>query len=342
MRGRRPLIVAAVSLAAISLGLAWRVGSLGAELEESERLSGTRSQRVLELEQQLQLAFAQRDALAKAADAIAESRRQELASKAEKARKERQPPPEGVRLCVQSLNGLLTKSGNGGLRVLEATELTDDKALLGVEMIDSDLASGSRTLYLPERLMVVVDRAKATATLLMQGGTKNESRVRSPLPDGGFSIVLEGIVGVAWEASLPALVRAVGVYPEDVPQSRKSRLDPVANQSWRTRINDLLALASGDLTWRCEHFESLEQGSFKNALLTASNRGHLIERSAEPARFAIKVDTKLGTVAIWLSGGKQHLRTGGVDIPESGFEILLLGLTPKQAREAMLGLVAGE
>ena len=309
----------------------------------AEVLAQERAARIAVLESELSGAIAQRDSVARAAERVADLAKGHQIAAASRKRATTRVIPEGVRVALQTFNELLAASGQAGLRFLHATTITKDRLLLGAELIDADPKSLRTTLYLPETLEARLDRQRLTLTLVMRGGVRVAQDTREPLPATGFVFVVEGVDGPAFEQRLPMLVFAEGAYPVDAAaQSRPSRLPTATTEAWRERLNELLARATGEEHWRCERFQDLESGYFRRGLLVATKGGRTVKRSIEAERFAISIDQGAGTVSLIFEGGVLHAGDGDTSIPATGFAILLAGLEPKTARDALFGLVVGE
>ena len=312
------------------------------ELADAQELARVRGERVQRIESELLAVIAQRDSLAREAQRVVEqSKEREQAST--RKRGGSRSLPEGVRLALLSYNELLGKSGNPQLRFLHAKAITPDKSLLGAELIDSDPKSLKTTLYMPDSLSTRLERDKGRLTMLMHGGARVANDLREELPASGYAIVIEGVEGKLWEQFLPMLVEGEGIYLEEAaPASRPSRLPTATAEAWCDRINEFLARVPGQEQWRCERLRGLEGGVFREVLLVFTKGGRTVKQSAEAESFAIRVDTKAGTVSLWLANGVLHGSDGDTSIPETGYAILLPGLEPKAARDALLGLVVGD
>lgn len=313
-----------------------------AELGAAQELARSRGERVQRIESELLAVIAQRDSLAREAQRVLEQRKEQEQASTRKRGSSRSLP-EGVRRALLAYNELLGKSGHPQLRFLHATAIESDKSLLGAELIDSDPKSLKTTLYLPDSLATRVERENGRLTMLLRGGVRVASDVREELPASGYAIVIEGVEGRLWEQLLPMLVEGEGSYREEAgTPSRPSRLPTATADAWCDRINELLARVPGQERWRCERLRGLEGGVFREVLLILTKGGRTVKQSAEAERFAIRVDSATGTVSLWLASGVLHGSEGDTSIPEAGYAILLPGLEPKAARDALLGLVVGD
>jgi len=311
-------------------------------LEAMQRLADLRQQRIDVLERELAAALAAGDGMR----AVVKDR---LAAEVavQKQREERllaatRPLPEGLRLAVSTLHDLLRRSGHGDLRVLSARAIAD-KQMRGVELFapPTDAALGA-TLWQAERLGFHLDRKRGALTLRFHEGRVVRDGVAQPLPEGGEPLVLFDVDGPAFEERLPYLVVAEGEYPKPQPVTPpRARLDPFTEQSWRERLNRLLAAADTPCRYRVTELGGLADGRFLGVVLLASTDGNRLEQVVEVDRLAVRIDETAGTVDLELVGGVFHRAGGDTDLPrdEPGQLILLPGVTPKEASLFLTGMV---
>lgn len=247
--------------------------------------------------------------------------------------------PSGVRAAIQTLHELLRQDGHDGLWVAFATAI-EAAALRDVELIERAPDGLSTTFYRAAAMRLELDRALGVLALVLTDGVVLRDGTASDLPADGLRIELARVDGPTWEARLPFLVAASGAYPSD-PEAAPSapRLDPFTYAGWLERVGNVLAEAGTDVRWTLRRYRGLEDGNLRQALLLAFGAGQLLEQTAEAERLAIEVDVDAGIVSLLLRGGVLHRRGGDTTIPESGYRILLPGVTPSRAIELMLGMV---
>ncbi|MBI5849992.1 MAG: hypothetical protein HZB39_02975 [Planctomycetes bacterium] len=251
----------------------------------------------------------------------------------------RAPMPEGVRLVVVAIDECLARDGLNGIKLLDARALRDD-ALREVEVLESGRDHRSATLWTAEELRFALDRATGELALRFRGGTVLRDGVSRPIDPAGESILLSGVDGEHWEQRLPSLVIAAGEYPVTVAaREAREALDPGTMESWRVRLETLLANATTGKRWRVGRFRILRDAYFVDASIHGYGQDGLLAESASARRLAIEIDRDGGSVALLLEDGVLRKPGGETTIPATGYRMLLPGVTPRDAIDAMLGLV---
>ncbi|MCU0865230.1 MAG: hypothetical protein MUC36_15705 [Planctomycetes bacterium] len=250
-----------------------------------------------------------------------------------------QPVPEGVRRCLQSLQDCLREEGFTAYRFLGAARL-DGEGLHEVELLDTAGAEFGATFLSAARMTASLDRASGRLELRFFDGHRTVAGVREAIGADGFPLVFAEVDGRAIEARLPYLVRAEGQYPEPVADDRRrpTDLDPISRRQWFDRFDRLLATAGTNPRWRLSRFRGLDRGDFLDVELVGADARNRVVAGAHCARMAVEVDAR-GVVSLWLRSGV--LQNEGVEssINAEGYRMLLPNLTPKQATDAMLGMV---
>jgi hypothetical protein len=309
--------------------------------EALARLAAARHERIATLEQELAAALAANDGVRAFVQERARVEARERAAREERLRAATKPLPEGLRLAIETLHDVLRRSGHARLRVL-ALAAIEDKEMRGLELFEApDDNGGGTTLWQAGRAVARLDRAKGTLTLKMFDGHVVRLGQRTPLPDDGDALVLHGVDGVACEDRLPYLVVGEGEYPAAVPKvPPTAKLDPFSAQSWRTRLNELLATAQATTRWRVNHVDGLADAHFLGVVLLGA-AGKRVEQMAEVERLAIVVDEAAGTVELELIGGVLRRTHGEITLPAAapGQRILLPGVTPQAASLGLTGMV---
>ena len=276
-------------------------------------------------------------ALLEQRNAEAQQRVEAAAAESERAAK---GLPEGVRLCLEALHECLRAEGFSGQRFLAADKV-EDRALVDVELIDS-AADGLLVAFVrAARMTAMLDRGAGRLELRFEDGYRAVGGTRTPLPKDGWVLRFDDVDGRLFEARLPYLVRAEGVYPEIVtPLTRlPTDVDPFTRRQWQRRLDDTFVLAGLPETWRVTHFRGMQDGWFLAMDLVASDAQHRVVGGAHCERFAIEVDAASGVVSLRMLEGVL-LRDGAESsIRGEGYRMLLPKLTPEQASRAMQGMV---
>lgn len=273
-----------------------------------------------------------------AVEALLEQRQREAAAMAAAAA--RPPMAEGVRRCVQALQGELRKQGFLGPRFLHAERLAD-RALLGVEILDADADGMDVAFVHAARMTATLDRGRGRLELRFVDGLRSSGGERTPLPADGHVLAYDGVDGPPLEAALPALLRVEGAYPPPaVAESRPATdVDPLVRGQWLERLDLVLSRSGAMPAWRINRFRGLRDGWFLTVeLIGVDERRHVVA-GGHCERAAIEIDEQAGIVSLVLQSGV--LRRGGIEstISTEGFRMLLPNLTPAAARDAMFGMV---
>jgi hypothetical protein len=251
------------------------------------------------------------------------------------------PMPEGVRVALLSLRDCARADGFLGLHFLSARGLTD-QTLLDVELIDSDPEHLHTSLYLAARMTVQLDRAAAALTLRFFDGRWRRDGVVTPLPKDGLPLVLSPVTGKQWEQRLPYLVTGVGEYPAPKVTADGRGLDAVdaaTRRDWMDRLNGTLLAATTELQLCIGVFHGMRDGYFLDVGVQGYDKGKQLQLFASCSKVGIEVDDDAGIVQLLLRDGTLHSKGGDSTIGSDGYRILLDGLTPKRARDLMLGMV---
>ncbi|MGC6487465.1 MAG: hypothetical protein ACON4Z_07460 [Planctomycetota bacterium] len=273
------------------------------------------------------------------AERNAELERRAAASR-ERAAASLRPMPLGVRECLQALHECLRAEGFTSQRFLRATAVDAD-GLRDVELLEAASDGLGVTFLTAERMTASLDRSTGRLELRFFEGRRSVEGERAALPDDGFAVVFDDVDGRRFEARLPYLVRAEGAYPVDPapPEREPGALDPAGRRSWAARLTRLLESAGTELGWSATRVRGLLDGRFLHVDLVGTNDKDLVLGSAHGGRVAVEVDERRDVVSLLLQDGV--LRRDGVEstIGAEGFRMLLPGVTPKRARDAMLGMV---
>ncbi|MCC6670793.1 MAG: hypothetical protein IT458_07025 [Planctomycetes bacterium] len=338
---RLPLLLLVASAALLGAALfAW---SEAGRLRERQRLLADRVASLTAERDRAQgevlAALEQRRAMA---DQLAAVRAQ---IEAERARAEQEVPrfgramPAGVRLALERLTECLRHDGHETLRFLHADAL-QDLELRGAEIVDHDARTFAATLYVADRVGFELDRTQARLTLVLREGASVTAEGRTPLPAEGLRVQLGGVDARFWEERLPMLVRVSGEHPRPGTAGQAPRPDPGVLATWIGRCNRVLAGAETETRWEVGDLRGVHDGHFEQVLVLGYTKGRLLESSAEAKRMWLRADRGRGTVELVLAEGILRRRGGETALPDSGYAILLHGVTPQQAQDWMLGMVS--
>ena len=249
------------------------------------------------------------------------------------------PMPEGVRLCLAALHECLRAEGFSEQRFVAARGL-DAEGLRDVEMVEVS-TDGLRASVVHGELMVAnLDRGTGRLELRFFRGHRIADGERQELPEDGYPIVFSPIDGRMFEARVPFLVHAEGVYPQAQAEVRDPALvDPATRVSWLERFDRLCASAGGADRLKVQRFTGMRDGWFLDAQVIGTDERHHVVLYGSAAQLAVEVDEEVGLVSLLLVDGS--LRRGGADskISAEGYRMLLPNVTPSQAIETMLGMV---
>jgi hypothetical protein len=269
---------------------------------------------------------------------LLEQRNAEVARRAAAANTALQPLPEGVRTCLETLHACLRDEGFGSFRFLSAQSLDQD-GLHGVELLDSSDQFGAAILV-AERMTARVDRAASRLELRFYGGHRTVGGAREAFAEEGFPLLFPEVDGRVWEARLPYLVRGEGSYPQPTEAFERptTDVDPATRRQWLERLDRLLAMAGTPEQWRVSRFRGMDRGEFLQVELVGTDDKHRVLAGVHCERLAVEVDRR-GVVSLLLRSGV--LLREGVEskLTAEGYRMLLPKLTPKQATDAMLGMV---
>jgi len=251
----------------------------------------------------------------------------------------RAPMPEGVRLAVEALEDTLRRDGFGNLRVVDA-ESVEDHELRDVEVVDRSADGRDVTYYRAGVMTVELERDLGDLVLRFRDGHSVRNGFVEDLPEDGQIIRFAGVDGPRFEQRLPYLVQPIGAYPDDGAHGAPQVvMDPLTRERWAGRLRQVFELARTELRYEVGRFRTIENGRFRDAALHALDARKLLAQSIEAASIAIEVDRAIGTVSLLLEDGVLRKAGGETTIPKSGYRILLPGVTPAQAIDAMLGFV---
>lgn len=310
-----------------------------AALDAAKQGLRTRDERIAFLDREIAAALARAESVSEAVAA----RRAELDALRAELDERRialgKPMPEGVRLAVRALEDLLIADGYEGFRIIQARAL-DDGALHDVELVETRDFGRRVTYYRAELLSVELDREGGAAVLSLRNGHAVTDGELRTIDEDGLAIELREVDGPEWERRVPYLVEAVGEYPEDAARAvAEEVMDLSTRDRWRQRVDGLLAAADTEVRYELGEFRTIRDGRFVDAALHGFDGARLLDRSASAARLGVEVDRAAGVVALVLEDGVLRRRGGDTKIPASGYRILLPGVTPEQALDAMLGFV---
>ncbi|MEY2980088.1 MAG: hypothetical protein RL562_315 [Planctomycetota bacterium] len=329
----------AVAAAAQQQGLQAELESASTREAELRQQLASREVRIGFLEREIAAALARAESVNQAVAA----RRAELEALRAELEQRRiaagKPMPEGVRLAVRALEDLLLADGYEGFRVIQARAL-EDGALHDVELVETRDFGRRVTYYRAERLSIELDRESGAAVLSLRDGQAVEDGELRAFGEEGASIELREVDGPSWEQRIPYLVRAVGAYPDDAARVAEGEvLDLSTRERWRQRIDGLLESADTEVRYALGGFRTVRDGRFLDATLHGFDGARLLDRTASAVRLGVEVDRAAGVVALLLEDGVLRRRGGETKIPASGYRILLPGVAPEQALDAMLGFV---
>lgn len=249
--------------------------------------------------------------------------------------------PAGVRQCLAALHGCLLAEGYGGVRFLRARSLDED-GLHDVEVIQTHADGLGADLVVAATMTALLDRSAQRLVFTFVDGSRTSAGQRFELPEEGWTIVFDPVDGRLIEQRLPQLVKAEGVYPRDREAPRQTRptdVDPATRVAWLERFDLLLDAAGTADRVRVQHFRGLEDGTFLEARLLATDaRGH-VAFGASCDRLAVEIDREAGVVSLVMRDGLLRRGQAESTITAEGYRMLLPAVKPDRAIELMLGLV---
>lgn len=246
--------------------------------------------------------------------------------------------PTGVRQALTDLNDCLKQDGYGEFRFHWASKIADGE-LHGAEFLEYHRDRLESVLYVCGRLSMKIDRDAGTLTMELFEGSRSSAAGPQDFPEEGEPLVFTAINGPMWEARLPFLIKGIGEYPGNADALRLPKMDRVTKASWLEKIDHLLSLAETDLRYRLQEFRDLQAGRFTDALLLAYDQRRQLAMSAEADSLQVMIDRRAESVSLVLSGGVLRKVGGEIDIPDSGYHILLPGVSVDATIETMLGMV---
>lgn len=292
------------------------------------------------LESKIQSEVGRRSAIENGIDAAAEALRKERERHNREIWETRQFMPEGVRLAILAINECLRADGHDGLRFFRATKIENaDKVLHGVQVIDWNAEALSSTLYLAARVSFDLDRAKGQLNVRFFEGFSRDPKGRVEFPDEGFVLSLKHVDGQLWERRLPYLVKGRGDYPVQSDRVSLPVMDGARRESWRTRVNALLAKADTSVRYKIDAFRDLQNARFLDALVVGYDDKKRLAMSVEAKRLWVQIDERSGAVDLRMEEGVLRKQGGETTIPEDGYRIQLPGVKSDQALEDLLGMV---
>ncbi len=335
-RSAKTAWVLLICVGAAAVHFLTRVQELESEMDSLRRQNGVQ---VARLEEELRAALGQKAAMVRTVRETREEQERQRSEREERRRAANEPMPEGVRLALVAIRECLRADLHSGLRVVRATAL-EDQSLRGVEVLDYDRDQLISTLYVADRMEMVLDRSSASLALRFFDGHLMRQGERRDFPPGGFELVLPGVNGPMWEARLPYLLDAVESYPEEEESAPQAVLDHLSRRDWQGRLDRLLDEADTPERMRVGDIETLEAGSFGDVLLLGYDEKSLLVMSASAAQMVVRVDDAAGVVQLVLKNGAMRKAGGDTPIGDGGYRILLPGVSPDRARDIMMGMVA--
>lgn len=251
----------------------------------------------------------------------------------------REPMPEGLRRSLAALNECLREDGYAGMRFTRADAI-QAKKLVAAELYVHDPGGLGSDLYLADEVTFSLDRGTGQLTMWFREGSMVKGSRRLVIPPEGHPLVLPQVLGPMWERRLPFLIEAAGDYPpSDREKPRPEPLDLVSRGDWLWRLQQLTEAAKTHVRYRVDRFRGLGNATFKEVLLLGYAKNKRLAESAEVAELQVIVDKRRGTVELLLRDGVLRKTGGNTTIGSDGYRILLLGVTPKQATDSMMGMV---
>ncbi|MCB9877053.1 MAG: hypothetical protein H6835_05560 [Planctomycetes bacterium] len=282
-----------------------------------------------------------------AVSALLEQRNEELLRRAElaqeRAARALRPIPEGVRLCLDQLHTCLRAEGFHDQRFLGALQLDDD-GLHDVELLETASDGLGVAFVAAARMTATLERATGTLVLRFFDGVRAENDDRKALPEDGYAVTFRGVDGRMFEQRLPYLVHGEGTYPAPADPAARTpgELDPVQRRQWLSRLDLLLSAAKLSQRWRAAHVRGLQDAQFQQLQLVGSDPKGLLTSAASAQRAEVEVDRRAGVVSLRLYDGVLHLDGVESSITGEGFRMVLPGVTPETAIDAMMGMVVNK
>lgn len=309
------------------------------KLEHARQDLAAAGARITELENEVVAERTRRQGITELVEAAAKKAERQWDRINSKIASVRKPMPEGLRRSLAALNECLREDGYVGMRFMAAAGISD-KTLLEAEMYDRDPNRLGSDLYLADQVTFLLNRENGKLTMWFRKGTIRKDGQRLTIPAGGYPVTLPQVLGPMWERRLPFLVNAEGDYPErNGKRARPEPLDRVSRGDWLMRLDQLTRRAKTNLQYRVDRFRGLEDATFKEVLLLGYDKRKCLAESAAVAELQVVVDKDRGTVELLLRNGLLRRKAGETRIGADGYHVLLLGVTPKEATDSMLGMV---
>lgn len=275
-----------------------------------------------------------------AVSALLEQRNEELRRRAEQNKEWRKPMPQGVRSCLATLHTCLRREGFYEQRFLHAVAL-DDEGLHDVEMLQTGADGLSVVFVAAARMTATLDRANSALELRFFDGIRAVDGAREPIDEDGWPLRFDGIDGPMFENMLPFLVVGEGEYPPPPPEPERdpTTLSSDSRLRWQDRLGRLLERAELARHWRVTSLRGLEDAVFLDVQLVGTDDNKLVQASYSCRRVAVEVDEASGVVSLLLRDGVLRQPVGNSTITAEGYRMLLPGVTPSEAIDAMLGMI---
>ncbi len=316
-----------------------RLEQTGEDLEQAGKDLVAAKARIIQLEKDIVDERMRQQGITELVAAAAKRSEQQWDKINSKIASRRKPMPKGLRRGLIALNECLLEDGYVGMRFMGATGIKD-KTLTEAEMFEHDPNRVGSDLYLADEVTFLLDRSKGELTMWFRKGTMVKGGQRLAIPAEGYPVVLRHVFGPMWERRLPFLIRAEGDYPESKATDARSKpMDRVSRGDWLMRLSQLTQGAKNALHYRVDRFRGLENATFKEVVLLGYSKSKRLAESAEVAELQVVVDKRRGTVELLLRDGLLRRKGGQTNIGADGFRILLLGVTPKEAMDSMMGMV---
>jgi len=310
------------------------------QLDDAHTVTAVLAPQVERLEGELHAALDRQQDFATLIEQRADQAEAERTARAAAAQALQAPMPEGVRQCLLALRDCLRADGFVGFRFLTASALVDQQ-LRDVELLDVDGGQLLTTLYVARRMTVRLDRERGELTLRFFDGHRRTGEHHQDCPVDGLPLLLRPVDGRLWEQRLPYLVQAEGIYPLPATSAPPAGtgLDVTTRDQWLERLNGLLGTAGTTERLHVSTFRGLRDGAFLQVALQGYDRKNLLRSMASCSSLSVEVDERAGVVQLLLRGGTMRSEGGEASISDDGYRMLLQAVTPKQAKDALLGMV---
>lgn len=292
------------------------------------------------LEDELRTAIDQRQVVVDQIEATKDEMTQLREDRLERIAQANKPMPAGVRLALRTINNQLLQDGYGTMRFLRA-ERIEERAMFGAEFTEYRPEEFATRFYYAGRVEFELDRATAALTMRCFEGRVYSAGDTHQFPPDGEAIVLSSVAALDWENRLPYLLRTTGVAPVEVEEEPdRPAIDAATARIWSERMDGLVRSGETEFELRVARVRDLRDGVFRDVLIHGYDDSGRLQTSMSAKRLQIEVDQAAGTVALLMRGGTMLRHEGTVTIPAEGYRVLLMGVSPAAARDAMLGMVA--